>query len=139
YDVDRLTRPASPTPLPSVADAVRGASVWDGAALARAIGRPREAARPSGALGWDQQDGRLVAFVVEEPTEVAGGEPQPAWGITRVAADVADERGAPLPREDPETFTSTLRRPVLVHAGAIGYYVLADSVGVVAAPELRTF
>lgn len=139
YDVDRLTRPASPLPLPSAADAVRGASVWDGAALERAIGRPREAARPSGGLGWDQQEGRLVAFVVEQPTGAGAAETAPAWGITRVAADVTDERGAPLPRDDPEALVGTLHRPVLVHDGAVGYSVLADSAGVVAAPELRSF
>src|SRR5690606_29762859 len=127
---------ASPLPLPSAADAVRGASVWDGAALERAIGRPREAARPSGGLGWDQQEGRLVAFVVEQPTGAGAAETAPAWGITRVAADVTDERGAPLPRDDPEALVGTLHRPVLVHDGAVGYSVLADSAGVVAAPEL---
>lgn len=138
YDVDRLTRPPVPVALQDFAVAVRGASLWDGAALARAIARPRESARPNGGLGWAMQDGRLVAFVVEEPTGAASAEARPTWGLTRVAADVTDERGAPLTRDAPETITGSLLRPILVHDSAVSYYVLADSTGAVAAPALRT-
>lgn len=139
YDVDRLTRGPAPAAAPSLAEAVRGASLWDGAALARVIGRPREAATPNGDLGWDQQDGRLLALVVEQPTGPDAADARPEWGVVRVAADVTDDRGAPLPRDDPTSFGGSDLPPVLVHDAATSYFLLADSAGQVAAPVVESF
>lgn len=139
YDVDRLTRGGPPDERPSFADAARGAPLWDGAALARAIGRPREAAKPVGAVGWDEQEGRVVGFVVEQPTGPGSVEAGADWGIARVAADVTDDRGAPLPRDDPDALEARGLGGVLVHDSATSYYLVSDSGGHVAAPELRTF
>lgn len=139
FDVDRLTRgPARPAPA-SFAEAVRGAALWDGTALARVIGRPRESAKPNGTLGWDVQDGRLLAIVVEQPTGPEAASDRPEWGVVRVAGDVTDDRGAPLVREDPGVFGGTDLPPVLVHDSAASYFLLADSTGQVAAPVVESF
>ena len=136
YDVDRLTKGEEPAALPSFDVAVRGAGLWDGAALRRVLSR-RPAAVASGALGWESQDGRLVAFVADQPTGPATSDGRAAWGITRVAADVSDERGAPLVRDEADAFGGRVLAPVLVHESAASYYVLADTAGHAAAPALR--
>ncbi len=139
FDVDRLTREgAMRDSAPAFADAVRGTSLWDGTALTRVIGR-RSTAAPNGSLAWAEQDGRLVAYVVERPTGPEATDPQPTWGITRVAADVVDDRGAPLQRDDPEALDPNALRGVLVQDAADTYYVLADSGAHVLAPELHPF
>jgi hypothetical protein len=61
----------------------------------------------------------------------------PAWGLTRVAADVTDDRGGPVALEDPD-LASTLRG-VLVHDSAATYFVLSDTGQVVAARSLDSF
>ena len=137
YAVDAVERATLVESAPAFADAVRGASLWDAEAMRRVIGTPRQGARPNGALGWEGQDGRLVAFAVEQPLGPESAESLPAWGLTRVAADVTDDRGAPVTREDPEM--SRTLRGVLVHDSASTYYVLADTGRRVAARSLDSF
>jgi len=137
YGVDAIERTTLAESAPSFADALGGASLWDAEAMRRVIGGVRQGARPNGALGWQGQEGRLVAFAIEQPSGPQSAESVPAWGINRVAADVTDDRGAPVTREDPE-FGKTVRG-VLVHDSASTYYVLADTGRRVVARSLDSF
>jgi len=121
------------------ADAVRGTSLWDGEALRRLIGTPRQGVRPNGSMGWEAQDGRLVAFMMEQPVGAESATADPAWGIARVAADVTDDRGAAVSREHPELPDAQSIRGVLIHDSAATYYVLADTGSAVAGRSLRSF
>ena len=114
--MDAIERVTLAEAAPSFADALRGASLWDTEAMRLAIGGPRQGARPNGSLGWQGQDGRLVAFTIEQPLGPQSAESLPAWGINRVAADVTDDRGAPVTRDDPESGRTL--PGVLVHDSA---------------------
>ena len=137
YAVDAIERATPAEAAPSFADALRGASLWDTEAMRRVIGGPRQGARPNGSTGWQGQDGRLVAFVLEQPLGPQSAESLPAWGLTRVAADVTDDRGGPVTREDPE-LGRTLRG-ILVHDSATTYYVLSDTGHRIVARSLDSF
>jgi hypothetical protein len=137
--VDRLTRDESPRTPQTFAEAARGISLWDAAALQRALSRTRAAARPNGALGWDALNKRLIAYAVEQPTGPDAADSQPTWRVVRVAADVADDRGGTMERTDPDDPAGGLLASVLVHDQAETYYVVTDSTDRVAAPELRSF
>jgi uncharacterized membrane protein (UPF0182 family) len=67
YAVDAIERTTLADAAPSFADALRGASLWDTEAMRRLISVPRQGARPNGSTGWQGQDGRLVAFALEQP------------------------------------------------------------------------
>jgi hypothetical protein len=136
YDVDRLTRNDAPTTGLSLSDAVRGAALWDGPALSRAVARSRQAMKPNGSLGWDSDDGRLVATEAEQSTGPDAADSLPPWRLARVAADVSDDRGGPMERPDPDALDAGLLPVVLVHDSATSYYVVADSGDRVVAPEL---
>jgi hypothetical protein len=105
--------------------------------MRRVIGAPRQGAKPNGALGWQGQDGRLVAFALEQPLGPASADSLPAWGLARVAADVTDDRGAPVTRDDPEIGRSL--HGVLVHDSATTYYVLSDTGERIMARSLSSF
>ena len=137
YAVDAIERATLAEAAPSIADALRGASLWDTEAMRRVIGGPRQGARPNGSTGWQGQDGRLVAFALEQPLGPQSAESLPAWGLTRVAADVTDDRGGPVTREDPE-LGRTLRG-ILVHDSASTYYVLSDTGRRIVAGSLDSF
>jgi hypothetical protein len=137
FAVDAIDRAPPADASPSFADAIRGASLWDVEAMRRVIGGARQGAKPNGSLGWQGQDGRLVAFAIEQPLGAQAAESLPAWGINRVAADVTDDRGAPVSRDDPE-FPRTLRG-ILVHDSAATYYVLADTGRRIVARSLDSF
>ena len=136
YAVDAIER----TPLTDAApfaDALRGASLWDTEAMRTVIGGPRQGAKPNGSLGWQGQDGRLIAFAIEQPLGPQSAVGLPDWGITRVAADVTDDRGAPVTREDPEAGRTL--PGLLVHDSATTYVVLSDTGRTVAARPLDSF
>jgi hypothetical protein len=137
YAVDAVERTTFADAAPSFAEAIRGASVWDSDAMRQVVGGPRQGARPNGAMGWQAQDGRLVAFSLEQPLGAESAEALPAWGLTRVAADVTDDRGSPITRDDPELARSL--RGVLVHDSASTYYVLSDTGHVIVARSLNSF
>ena len=137
YGVDAIERATLAEAAPSFAEALRGASLWDAEAMRRAIGGPRPGARPNGATGWQEQDGRLVAFTLEQPLGPQSAESLPAWGLNRVAADVTDDRGGTVTREDPE-LARTLRG-ILVHDSATTYYVLSDTGRRIVARSLDSF
>ena len=138
YDVDRLTREPPPA-APSVPDVARGASLWDGVTLSKAIARAHPSAKQNGALGWEVQDGRVVALAVLQPTGPESADSAPPWRIARVAGDVVDDRGGPVERIDPEDASGGALLPMLVHDSAGGYYIVADSAERVVGAELRTF
>ena len=137
YAVDGVDRTVLADAAPAFADAIRGASVWDADIMRQVVGGPRQGARPNGALGWQGQDGRLVAFSLEQPLGAASAESLPAWSLTRVAADVTDDRGAPISLEDPDLATTL--RGVLVHDSATTYYVLSDTGSSIVARSLDSF
>ena len=136
YGVDAVAR-TTLSESPAFAEALRGASLWDTEAMRRVIGGTRQAAKPNGAVGWQGQDGRLVAFALEQPLGAESADSLPSWEINRVAADVADDRGAPVTREDSDA--ARLLRGVLVHDSAATYYVLSDTGRRVVARSLDSF
>ena len=136
YAVDAVERTTLTDAAP-FADAVRGASLWDTEAMRAVIGGPRQGAKPNGSLGWQGQDGRLIAFAIEQPLGPASADALPDWGMTRVAADVTDDRGAPVTREDPETGRTLTG--LLVHDSATTYVVLSDTGHRVTARPLDSF
>ena len=136
FGIDAIQR-SSLVESPAFADALRGASLWDAEAMRRVMGGVRQGAKPNGAVGWQGQDGRLVAFVVEQPLGPDAADSLPSWGINRVAADVTDDRGAPVTREDPDA--ARLLRGVLVHDSAATYYVLSDTGRRIVARSLDSF
>lgn len=137
YGVDAIERAMLADVAPAYADALRGASLWDVDAMQRVLQSARPGALPNGSPGWQGQDGRLVAFAIEQPIGPQAAEPAPPWGINAVAADVADDRGAPVARGDLEVSRSL--RSVLVHDSATTYYVLSDTGRHVVARSLDSF
>lgn len=136
YGIDAIER-GSLGDTPAFDEALRGASLWDTEAIRRVIGGARQGAKPNGAVGWQAQDGRLVAFVLEQPLGPEAVDSLPSWSMNRVAADVTDDRGAPVTREDPEA--GRVLRGVLVHDSATTYYVLSDTGRRVMARSLDSF
>jgi uncharacterized membrane protein (UPF0182 family) len=136
YGVDAIER-VTLADAPAFADALRGASLWDTEAMRRVISGTRQGARPNASVGWQGQDGRLVAFALEQPIGPEGADSLPSWGINRVAADVTDDRGAPVTREDPNA--PRVLRGVLVHDSAATYYVLSDTGRRIVARSLDSF
>lgn len=136
YGVDLLER-MSLSEAPSFADAIRGASVWDAEAMRRVIAASRQGSKPNGGVGWQGQDGRLVAFALEQPIGPQAVDSLPSWGINRIAADVTDDRGAPVTRDD--FARARALRGVLVHDSAATYYVLSDTDRQVVAGSLDSF
>jgi hypothetical protein len=113
-------------------DALGGASLWDGEALRRAMSSSRPGGRQNGALSWEGQDGRLVAFALQEPAGQAAEGGAAGWGLERVAADVTDDRGAPVARDHPELSASQPLLGVYVFDSASAWQSLLDT-GAVAA------
>ncbi|HEX6314609.1 MAG TPA: UPF0182 family protein [Gemmatimonadaceae bacterium] len=136
YAVDALERVAL-AEFPSFEETLRGASLWDRGAMRRIVSGSRPGARPNGSLGWHGQDGRLVAFALEQPVGPQAVDSLVVWGINRVAADVTDDRGAPVTRETPDAPPSL--RGVLVHDSATSYFVLSDTGGRTLARPLNSF
>ena len=137
YGVDAIERATLSDAAPSIEDAVRGASLWDTEAMKRVVGGARPNGRPNGALGWQERDGRLFAFALEQPLGPQAVDSLPAWGINRVAADMTDDRGGPVSRDDVESGKAL--RGVLVHDSASTYYVLSDTGRRIVARSLDSF
>lgn len=133
YAVDEIAPVGVGEDDPDGGSVLRGASIWDGEALRRAIGEARQGARPSGSMGWEPQGGRLTAYVLEEPLGPDPSGVDPAWVITRVAADIADDRGDVVPR-DTRSITG-----IIVSDSAPTYFVVPDTGGVVAGRRLGSF
>jgi hypothetical protein len=127
YAVDEVVRDAQTERRVSLEDALRGASLWDGEALRRALSGPRPGGRQNGSLGWEGQDGRLVSFVLQEPAgqPTIGGSS--GWGLERVAADVTDDRGAPVSRDHPYVSAARPLIGIYVFDSAPDWQVLVDT------------
>ncbi|MEP7343691.1 MAG: UPF0182 family protein [Gemmatimonadaceae bacterium] len=137
YDVDRLTKEDS-SPAPVTGVGLRGAALWDAPALEQAAGRSGRNPRPAGSLGWDVVDGRPIALAVSPPTGPDAADPVAGWTLTRYAADVAGERGAPVERLDAASSDASVARAVLVFDSVSSYLVLSDSADRVAGSDLST-
>ena len=125
YDIDRVVRADSSDPGRSLASAMQGTSLWDAVALERAVTRERRIGRPTGAPGWEVQDGRLRALFVEQPVGPDAVDPLAPWSLTRVDADLTTDQGSPALASNPasgEAFLPGVAAPVpveiLVHDSA---------------------
>ncbi|MCC6927420.1 MAG: UPF0182 family protein [Gemmatimonadaceae bacterium] len=137
YDVDRVARPESVLTARSNLRLLRGASLWDPAALERAISRERRPGRPLGTVGWEAADGRLRAVVVEQPAGTEAAEPLAPWGTVRIESDLATEQGTPVTDAGPNGEESL--PPAVVFDSAPGYSIVLDSTQRIAAPPLASF
>jgi uncharacterized protein len=139
YDVDRIARDDSAGAPPLVSAALRGASLWDGPALARALSRSRRDATLHAGLGWEVRDGRLLAVAVEQPVAPDAEDSLAVWRLVRVQADMAEDRGAYLTVPDEALEETTPLARVLVHDSATGYRIVVDTAASLASPTLSGF
>jgi uncharacterized protein len=118
-------------------DAATGISVWDPAALMRALGRRSKGPAAPGTIQWSPSADGMRATVAEPP---AGGEEEGErsdWSITRVYASRVESDGAiahvapSRSAREPEQIG-----PVLIADSLSGYRVVPDSLGVISAPAL---
>ena len=137
YALQRIERDSAQSLPTRAMDAASGISVWDPAALLRALGRRTKAPPAPGTIQWAPSPDGLRATVAEPP-EPAGEDGERAdWSVTRVYASRVDGDGSvahvPPSRSarEPEQIG-----PVLVADSLPGYRVVADSLGVIAAPAL---
>lgn len=137
YNLDRVTRADSASDERSSGGALRGAALWDVAALERAVANERRAGAPHASIGWEARDGRLRAKIIEEPSGPDAAPAHAPWNALRIEADIVTDRGAPVTvgnRAGEDTLPTAL-----VMDSAPGYLVVRDSLGDVAAPTLDTF
>ena len=138
YALQRI-EPESAQTLPARAvDAASGISVWDPAALVRAIGRRSKGPPSPGSIQWSPSSDGLRATVAEAPSPAGEDGERADWSMTRVYASRVESDGAiahvPASRNarEPEQIGA-----VLVADSLAGYRVVADSLGVIAAPALE--
>jgi uncharacterized membrane protein (UPF0182 family) len=138
YALQRI-EPEGAQPLPARAmDAASGISVWDPAALMRAIGRRSKGPPAPGSIQWSPSPDGLRATVAEAPSPAGEDGERADWSVTRVYASRVESDGAiahvPASRSarEPEQIGA-----VLVADSLTGYRVVADSLGVIAAPALE--
>jgi uncharacterized membrane protein (UPF0182 family) len=137
YAIDRIERADSTFGYGSPASMARGVPTWDASALSRAITRLGRGERIARSVGWQATPSGVVA---ELPLRPSGERADDSWALARVLAFAADGRGDPVR----VTATGTLARDderltrVLVSDSATGYTIVSDSIGTVAAAELRS-
>ncbi|MDQ2931127.1 MAG: UPF0182 family protein [Gemmatimonadota bacterium] len=118
-------------------DAGAGISVWDPAALMRALGRRGRASTTAGSIQWSASSDGLRATVAEPPAVGEAQDERADWSVTRLYASRAESDGAiarvPASRSarEPEQIG-----PVLVADSLANYRVVSDSVGAIVAPAL---
>ena len=123
-------------------EAARGVPLWDAAVLARALAWAH--GRPAGEIAATVQGAPagLVATVAIPPADTGSQEDvSNPWILARAREGRTDGRGGAVrvdrrgvPVADDEALPG-----VLVHPEASAYRLVADSLGVVAAPRLRSF
>lgn len=95
YDVDGMPVIASDTSRArtglQLVDLPRVLSVWDAAPLARSLGANASGRVAVSPIVWSPRDGQLKGLLLQKPS--AGDGP---WTLSRVLANVADDRGAPI-------------------------------------------
>lgn len=137
FDVDRVDRSDSATTNASLATALRGASIWDASALARAVDHDRHGALMTGAPGWEMAGGRLRATFIERSTAPGADDARAEWRLVRVEADVTDGQGRPAATTSDGA--PTLLIPASVDPdSAPAVLLVADSGGGIAAPSLAS-
>ena len=139
YALSRIQQDSS-YPLPTRAlDASAGISVWDPAALMRALGRRTKGPTPPGMIQWSPSADGLRAIVVEAPAAGEDEAERSDWSMTRVFASRVESDGSVIrvppgrSAREPEQIG-----PVLIADSLSGYRVVADSLGVIAAPVLES-
>jgi hypothetical protein len=138
YALQRIEADSSYALPARPSDAAPGVSVWDPAALMRALGHRSKGPPAPGAIQWSPSPEGLRATVVEPPAPVGEDGERADWSITRVYASRVESDGSvarvPTSRNarEPEQIG-----PVLVADSLSGYRVVADSLGVIAAPALE--
>ncbi|MDQ8164617.1 MAG: UPF0182 family protein [Gemmatimonadota bacterium] len=119
---------------PSVNALPARVALWDPAALVRAAGDAAVSGRPTFGLAWSHERGMPRATVVAQP-KTSGGR----WSATTFDPTRADERGHALPAVPLDILHPTLVGwpELLVHPGASGHVIVADSGGHVPAPAFE--
>ncbi len=109
-------------------------ALWDPAALVRAVGDAPAGGRPTSRLAWSSERGMPRATVVAQPKT-----PDGRWTATTFDPTSADERGRALPAVPLDLLHPTLVGwpTVLVHPGATGHAIVADSNGHIPAPAFE--
>ncbi|HVE78383.1 MAG TPA: UPF0182 family protein [Gemmatimonadaceae bacterium] len=134
FAVDRIVRSDSLGGFPTLSDAARGVTAWDGPALLRSVDRG-PASAPT-ALAWTPTPSGVAAVIARAQSAERGRND---WAVMRVSAVTADARGAPV-RVDAEggaTPEETILAGVLVYEGAAAYAIVADSTGQVVGTSLE--
>ncbi|MEO8881109.1 MAG: UPF0182 family protein [Gemmatimonadaceae bacterium] len=137
YALERIERDSSLALPVRPFDAGAGISVWDPAALMRALGRRGKSPSTAGSIQWSASPDGLRATVAEPPPigDVDGDRAD--WSLTRLYASRVESDGAvarvPASRSarEPEQIG-----PVLVADSLTNYRVISDSVGAIVAPAL---
>ncbi|HJU90624.1 MAG TPA: UPF0182 family protein [Gemmatimonadaceae bacterium] len=137
FGLERITRADSGIALANLRTNVRAISLWDPAALVRAVTRQRHVPSDSTTVGWSAARGELVSTV---PLRPAGDEDDMlAWGAQRVLVGTVDSRGEPVAIASGADGRESIELPrVLVYNGATGARIVADSSMRIPAPALET-
>ena len=136
FDIDRVAMADSSNRTRTLTGALRGASLWDALALERAKSGDQGAGHAIGALGWEAQDGRIRALVVQRPSGPDASDPLAAWSVTRIDADLSTDQGGPV--TVPGISGEMVLPGAVVHDSSPGYAIVIDSLGRLAAPTLQT-
>jgi uncharacterized protein len=137
YGLQRIVVDARFAAPATATDAASGISVWDPAALMRALGRRSRGSSARGSIQWVPSPDGLRATLVEPPPAGNTEGEHAEWTVTRVLAPRVDGDGsvlhAPAGRgaREPEQIG-----PVLVADSLDGYAIVPDSLGAVIAPML---
>lgn len=137
YALQRIARDSDFALPARPADAAAGISVWDPAALLRALGHRGKGPPAPGSIEWSPSPDGFRATVAEPPVPAGEDGERADWSMTRVYASRVESDGtlAHVPpsgnAREPEQIG-----PVLVADSLTGYRVVADSLGAIAAPAL---
>ncbi|MDB4909744.1 MAG: hypothetical protein JWO39_567, partial [Gemmatimonadetes bacterium] len=137
YALQRIDQDSSYALPARATDAAPGISVWDPAALMRALGHRSKAPTPPGTIEWAPSLDGLRATVVEAPP---GGEDEAErsdWSVSRIYAWRTESDGS-VARVTPSRSAREPEQigPVLIADSLTGYRVVPDSLGVISAPAL---
>jgi hypothetical protein len=139
YALDRITVGDS-LGFRSLPDAASSVSLWDAAALLRASATLEGHGESPRGIAWMPAPSGLEAVVIRGgPTDdISDGAPTGPWTITRIGAALTNAAGDPELLPATSMVASDTLPPVLVNDSAIGYRVITDRAGRIAAPELSS-
>lgn len=140
YATEEVRRLGASEQFTSLTEAARGTSVWDAAALVRAVERSRRTDVIGDDPGWGGSPAGLAAVLVEQPGPELGGRTEAPWSLTRALAIEVDSRGGVVrvessgaPADD-----DTPVAPPLVYDDAAGYRVISDSLEAIPAVDIQS-